>query len=86
MDDYKSGLSGQWLIYTTHLLILMIAYYIKWYVMFTFVNWKYVLIIYKALYPVHQQRNILKKKRKQKSKMIYTFPYNRHKKNKSIKI
>ena len=48
--------------------------------MFTFVNWKYVLIIYKALYPVHQQRNILKKKRKQKSKMIYTFPYNRHKK------
>ena len=54
--------------------------------MFTFVNWKYVLIIYKALYPVHQQRNILKKKRKQKIKMIYTFPYNWHKKNKSIKI
>ena len=46
------------------------AYY-KWCVMFTFVNWKYILVIYKALYPVHQQRNILKKKRKQKSKIMY---------------
>ena len=51
------------------------AYY-KWCVMFTFVNWKYILVIYKALYPVHQQRNILKKKRKQKSKIMYPFPYN----------
>ena len=55
------------------------AYY-KCYVMFTFVNWKYFFIIYKALYPVHQQRNVLKKKKEQKRKMIYPFPYNLHKK------